>query len=70
MKILELDSELKDQIKRADLRQFATSEITVNRLSKKSSDTRLATLDISKWFWMALLFFMILERVIAKFRKQ
>ncbi len=70
LKILELDSELKDQIKRADLRQFATSEITANRLSKKSSDTRLATLDISKWFWMALLFFMILERVIAKFRKQ
>ena len=70
LKILELDSELKDQIKWADLRQFATSEITANRLSKKSSDTRLATLDISKWFWMALLFFMILERVIAKFRKQ
>ncbi|SMC65868.1 BatA domain-containing protein [Cellulophaga tyrosinoxydans] len=70
LKILELDSELKDQIKRADQRQFATSEITANRLSKKSSDTRLATLDISKWFWMALLFFMILERVIAKYRKQ
>lgn len=70
LEVLALDVALESQIKSVDKRQLEVREVVSNTIRKKASVSYQATIDMTKWFWILLLFLMILERFIANFRKQ
>ena len=68
--VLNLDTSLEKQISEIDRRQVGVKELESNNNYKKKNKIQLANLDISKWFWFSLLFFMIIERLLAHCKKQ
>jgi len=70
LELLDLDANLEKQISKADRRQLALSELKPYKAQRAKNKKQLARFDISKWFWLALLFFLIFERFLANYKKQ
>tara|TARA_R110002051_G_scaffold94647_6_gene164540 strand:- start:10578 stop:11876 length:1299 start_codon:yes stop_codon:yes gene_type:complete len=68
--VLNLDATLEKQISEIDKRQVDVKELESNNSKKEKNKMQLASLDISKWFWFSLLFFIIIERFLANYKKQ
>lgn len=70
LNLLDLDVDLKNQISGLDQRKMDIEELKSDKLLEDKNETEFASLDISIWFWLVLLFLMVLERLLANYKKQ
>ena len=67
---LDLHPGLNDQIKHLDKRIVDQSELRPLYIESESDSNYVETLSISKWLWISLVLLLLVERVVAKLRKQ
>ncbi|MBO0340456.1 BatA domain-containing protein [Flagellimonas profundi] len=68
--ILDLNMELKALVREVDVRQLDETEIKPNYVEPKRKRERATMIDISLWVFCLLAGLMILERLIANYKKQ
>ncbi|UAM97135.1 BatA domain-containing protein [Polaribacter litorisediminis] len=69
-KILNLDKIDKSEFNKIDERVISEKEIQTNFKSSSKKSTNLSLITITNWLWMPFIFFLIVERIFAKIRKQ
>ncbi|MCK0107758.1 BatA domain-containing protein [Flavobacteriaceae bacterium S0825] len=67
---LDLHSNLKDSILKNDKRIVAKEEIHPIFKDIETKKSYASVLDISKWLWLLLASLLVIERIVANFRKQ
>nr|WP_297789488.1 BatA domain-containing protein [uncultured Allomuricauda sp.] len=68
--ILDLDKEVKSLVREADVRQLDETEIKPNYVEPKRKRERATMIDISFWVFSLLAGLMIIERLMANYKKQ
>ena len=70
LNIIALDSDLKDLVGNADVRQMDEAELKPNYVEPKRKRERATLLDVSLWVFAILAALMIVERFISNYKKQ
>ena len=70
LKMLDLHRGLENRIAQLDKRVIAKQELQTSKSTIQTTKKELTILSISKWLWILLFILLIVERVIASFRKQ
>lgn len=73
LSVLQLNKDFEEIIEGYDQRVMAKKEVMPARMAANSDTGKIdkaALLDVSMWLWVLLVIVMLMERVVAKYRKQ
>ncbi|WP_034920826.1 BatA domain-containing protein [Gillisia sp. CAL575] len=70
LNLLDLNKDLESKVQIFDKRTLDAKELTTGFTETGSNKSTHRLQSISKWLWLVLVFFMITERIFARYRKQ
>ncbi|MBQ4821684.1 BatA domain-containing protein [Aquimarina sp. MMG016] len=70
LKLFDFHKDVKNEINEYDIRTIDISELQPIMASLEAGKKQFELFDISKWLWLLMGTLLVMERIIAKFRKQ